>query len=182
MTVLGMILFWGLLFGIPCLCITAYVIDDNYLDSIFCRILKGIFLTIVCELLFIIAFGAIVTISYDSSKSYIPIDSTCVQQRIYTNLVDTNSNDFLISIKNENKCKTYNFYVKDSNNIFTLDEVKTDNFNIAYSDIQYPYIEYHRQAKIHPTKFLWILEKDSCITDDDLDGLYRRGTIYLPKK
>ena len=182
MTVLGMILFCGLLFGIPCLCITAYVIDDNYLDSIFCRILKGIFLTIVCELLFIIAFGAIVTISYDSSKSYIPIDSTCVQQRIYTNLVDTNSNDFLISIKNENKCKTYNFYVKDSNNIFTLDEVKTDNFNIAYSDIQYPYIEYHRQAKIHPTKFLWILEKDSCITDEDLDGLCRRGTIYLPKK
>jgi hypothetical protein len=94
-------------------------------------------------------------------------------------LVDTNSNDFLISIKNENKYKTYNFYVKDSNNIFTLDEVKTDNFNIVYSDIQYPYIEYHRQANTHPTKFLWILEKDSCITDD-LDGLYRRGTIYLP--
>ena len=181
MTVLGMILFWGLLFGIPCLCIIAYVVDED-LDCLFLRILKGIFLTIVCELLFIIAFGAIVTISYDSSKSYIPIDSTCVQQRIYTNLVDTNSNDFLISIKNENKCKTYNFYVKDSNDIFTLDEVKTDNFNIVYSDIQYPYIEYHRQAKIHPTKFLWILEKDSCITDEDLDGLYRRGTIYLPKK
>lgn len=180
MTVLGMILFWGLLFGIPCLCIIAYVVDED-LDCLFLRILKGIFLTIVCELLFIIAFGAIVTISYDSSKSYIPIDSTCVQQRIYTNLVDTNSNDFLISIKNENKYKTYNFYVKDSNDIFTLDEVKTDNFNIVYSDIQYPYIEYHKQAKIHPTKFLWILEKDSCITDD-LDGLYRRGTIYLPKK
>lgn len=180
MTVLGMILFWGLLFGIPCLCIIAYVVDED-LDCLFYRVLKGICLTIVCELLFIIVFGAIVTISYDSSKSYIPIDSTCVQQRIYTNLVDTNSNDFLISIKNENKCKTYNFYVKDSNNIFTLDEVKTDNFNIVYSDIQYPYIEYHRQAKIHPTKFLWILEKDSCITDD-LDGLYRRGTIYLPKK
>ena len=179
MTVLGMILFWGLLFGIPCLCIIAYVVDDSNLDCLFHRILKGIFLTVVCELLFILVFGAIVCISFDSSKSYIPIDSTCVQQRIYTNLVDTNSNDFLISIKNENEYKTYNFYVKDSNNIFTLDEVKTDNFNIVYSDIQYPYMEYHRQANIHPTKFLWILEKDSCITDD-LDGLYRKGTIYLP--
>ena len=96
-------------------------------------------------------------------------------------MVDTNSNDFLISIKNENKYKTYNFYVKDSNNIFTLDEVKTDNFNIVYVETQYPYIKYHRQAKTHPTNFLWIFEKDSCITDD-LDGLYRRGTIYLPKK
>ena len=179
MTVLGMILFWGLLFGIPCLCIITSIIDSNDLDCLFYRVLKGIFLTIVCELLFILVFGAIVCISYDSSKSYIPIDSTCVQQRIYTNLVDTNSNDFLISIKNENEYKTYNFYVKDSNNIFTLDEVKTDNFNIVYSDIQYPYMEYHRQANIHPTKFLWILEKDSCITDD-LDGLYRKGTIYLP--
>lgn len=179
MTVLGMILFWGLLFGIPCLCIITSIIDDNNLDGIFFRIFKGIFFTIACELLFIIVFGAIVTISYDSSKSYIPIDSTCVQQRIYTNLVDTNSNDFLISIKNENEYKTYSFYVKDSNNIFTLDEVKTDNFNVVYADTQYPYIEYHRQAQTHPTKFLWILEKDSCITDD-LDGLYRRGTIYLP--
>lgn len=181
MTVLGMILFWGLLFGIPCLCIITSIIDANDLDSIFYRVLKGIFLTIVCELLFVLVFGAIVCISYDSSKSYIPIDSTCVQQRIYTNLVDTNSNDFLISIKNENEYKTYNFYVKDSNNIFTLDEVKTDNFNIVYSDIQYPYIEYHRQAQTHPTKFLWLLERDSCITND-LDGLYRRGTIHLPKK
>lgn len=179
MTVLGMILFWGLLFGIPCLCIITSIVDDNDLNSIFCRILKGIFFSIGFELLFIITFGAIVAISYDSSKSYIPIDSTCVQQRIYTNLVDTNSNDFLISIKNENNYKTYNFYVKDSNNIFTLDEVKTDNFNVVYVDTQYPYIEYHRQAQTHPTKFLWLLEKDSCITDD-LDGLYRRGTIYLP--
>ena len=182
MTVLGMILFWGLLFGIPCLCIIAHVVDDNDLDCLFYRVLKGIFLTIVCEFLFIFVFGMIVYISYDTSKSYIPIDSTCVQQRIYTNLVDTNSNYFLISIENENKYKTYNFYVKDSNDIFSLDEVKTDNFNIVYSDIQYPYIEYHRQAKIHPTKFLWILEKDSCITYDLLDGLNRRGTIYLPKK
>ena len=147
MTVLGKILFLGLLFGIPCLCIISFIVDDKDLDSIFCRILKGIFFTIFCELLFIIVFGLIATISYNSSKSYIPIDSTCVQQRIYTNLVDTNSNDFLISIKNENKYKTYNFYVKDSNNIFTLDEVKTDNFNIVYVETQYPYIKYHRQAK-----------------------------------
>jgi hypothetical protein len=40
-------------------------------------------------------------------------------------------------------------------------------------------MEYHRQANIHPTKFLWLLEKDSCITDD-IDGIYRKGTIYLP--
>lgn len=180
MTVLGMILFWGLLFGIPCLCIIAYVVDATDLDCLFYRVLKGIFCTILCEALFICVFGAIVCISYDRSKSYIPIDSTYVQQRIYTNLIDTNSNDFLMIVKNGNGgYKTYNFYVKDSNNIFTLDEVKTDNFNIVYSDIQYPYIEYHRQANTHPTKFLWILEKDSCITDD-LEGLYRRGTIYLP--
>lgn len=180
MTLLGQILFWGLLFGIPCLCIIAFIVNDNDLDNLFCRILKGIFCTILCELLFISVFGAIVCISYDVSKSYIPIDSTYVQQRIYTNLVDTNSNDFLMIVKNGKEgYKTYNFYVKNSNNIFELDEVKTDNFNVVYADTQYPYIEYHRQAQTHPTKFLWILEKDSCITDD-LDGLYRRGTIYLP--
>ena len=43
MTVLGMILFWGLLFGIPCLCIIAHVVDDNDLDCLFYRVLKGIF-------------------------------------------------------------------------------------------------------------------------------------------
>ena len=47
MTVLGMILFWGLLFGIPCLCIIAHVVDDNDLDCLFYRVLKGIFLTII---------------------------------------------------------------------------------------------------------------------------------------
>ena len=181
MTILGNILFWTILIAIPLLCIISFIVDENDPDCRLVRILKGIGVSILFEIAFLGVFGCIVMVSHDASKRYIPIDSTCVQQRMYTNLVDTNSNDFLIGIKNEHGSTTYNFFVEDSG-VFKLDAVKTDNFNIVYSNVKYPTIEYHKKAHIYPTKFLWIFDENDYVTSDCGEELMRRGTIYLPKK
>lgn len=181
MTTLGSILFFTIFIAIPLLFIIIFIVDENDPNCIVIRILKGIGVSILFEAMFLILFGAIIMVSHDASKSYVPIDSTCVQQRIYTNLVDTNSNDFLIGIKNEHGSTTYNFFVEDSG-VFKLDAVKTDNFNIVYSNVKYPTIEYHKKAHIHPTKFLWLFDKNDYVTSDCGEDLTRRGTIYLPKK
>ena len=181
MTILGNILFWTFLIGIPLLCIITFIVDERDQDCQLVRILKGIGVSILFEILFLILFCCIIMASHDASKSYVPIDSTCVQQRIYTNLVDTNSNDFLIGIKNEHGSTTYNFFVEDSG-VFKLDAVKTDNFNIVYSNVKYPTIEYHKKAHIYPTKFLWIFDENDYVTSDCGEDLMRRGTIYLPNK
>ena len=181
MTILGNILFWTFLIGIPLLCIITFIVDERDQDCQLVRILKGIGVSILFVAMFLILFGTIIMVSHDDSKSYVPIDSTCVQQRIYTNLVDTNSNDFLIGIKNEHGSTTYNFFVEDSG-VFKLDAVKTDNFNIVYSNVKYPTIEYHKKAHVYPTKFLWIFDENDYVTSDCGEDLKRRGTIYLPKK
>ena len=181
MTILGNILFWTFLIGIPLLCIITFIVDERDQDCQLVRILKGIGVSILFEIVFLGVFGCIVMVSHDASKSYVPIDSTCVQQRIYTNLVDTNSNDFLIGIKNEHGSTTYNFFVEDSG-VFKLDAVKTDNFNIVYSNVKYPTIEYHKKAHIYPTKLLWIFDENDYVTSDCGEELMRRGTIYLPNK
>ena len=167
--------------GIPLLCIIIFIVDENDPDCQLVRILKGVGVSILFEIVFLGVFGCIVIVSHDDSKSYVPIDSTCVQQRIYTNLVDTNSNDFLIGIKNEHGSTTYNFFVEDSG-VFKLDAVKTDNFNIVYSNVKYPTIEYHKKAHVYPTKFLWIFDENDYVTSDCGEELMRRGTIYLPNK
>lgn len=181
MTTLGSILFFTIFIAIPLLFIIIFVVDENDPNCIVIRILKGIGVSILFEAMFLILFGCIVMASHDASKSYVPIDSTCVQQRIYTNLGDTNSNDFLIGIKNEHGSITYNFFVEDSG-VFKLDAVKTDNFNIVYSNVKYPTIEYHKKAHIYPTKFLWIFDENDYVTSDCGEDLTRRGTIYLPNK
>lgn len=181
MTILGNILFWTILIAIPLLFIIIFIVDENDPNCRVIRILKGIGVSILFEAMFLLLFGCIVMASHDASKSYVPIDSTCVQQRIYTNLVDTNSNDFLIGIKNEHGSTTYNFFVEDSG-VFKLDAVKTDNFNIVYSNVKYPTIEYHKKAHIYPTKFLWIFDENDYVTSDCGEDLMRRGTIYLPNK
>ena len=181
MTILGTILFFTFLMGIPITFIIFSIVDENDPNCIVIRILKGIGVSILFEAMFLILFGCIVMVSHDASKSYVPIDSTCVQQRIYTNLVDTNSNDFLIGIKNEHGSTTYNFFVEDSG-VFKLDAVKTDNFNIVYSNVKYPTIEYHKEAHIYPTKFLWIFDENDYVTSNCGEELMRRGTIYLPNK
>ena len=181
MTILGNILFWTFLIGIPLLCIITFIVDERDQDCQLVRILKGIGVSILFEIVFLGVFGCIVMVSHDASKSYVPIDSTCVQQRIYTNLVDTNSNDFLIGIKNEHGSTTYNFFVEDSG-VFKLDAVKADNFNIVYSNVKYPTIEYHKKAHVYPTKFLWIFDENDYVTSDCGEELMRRGIIYLPKK
>ena len=181
MTILGNILFWTILIAIPLLCIIIFIVDENDPDCRLVRILKGVGVSILFEIVFLGFFGCIVIVSHDSSKSYVPIDSTHIQHRIYTNLVDTNSNDFLIGIKNEHGSTTYNFFVEDSG-VFKLDAVKTDNFNIVYSNVKYPTIEYHKKAHIYPTKFLWIFDENDYVTSDCGEELMRRGTIYLPKK
>ena len=167
--------------GIPLLCIIIFIVDENDPDCQLVRILKGVGVSILFEIVFLGVFGCIVIVSHDDSKSYVPIDSTCVQQRIYTNLVDTNSNDFLIGIKNEHGSTTYNFFVEDSG-VFKLDAVKADNFNIVYSNVKYPTIEYHKKAHVYPTKFLWIFDENDYVTSDCGEELMRRGTIYLPNK
>ena len=181
MTTLGNILFLTIFIAIPLLFIIIFIVDENDPNCIVIRILKGIGVSILFEAMFLILFGCIVMVSHDASKSYVPIDSTCVQQRIYINLGDTNSNDFLIGIKNEHGSTTYNFFVEDSG-VFKLDAVKTDNFNIVYSNVKYPTIEYHKTAHIYPTKFLWIFDENDYVTSDCGEELMRRGTIYLPNK
>lgn len=178
MTIFGNILFWGLLILIPVITIIAFAVDDRGFSSLLCRIMTGFGFSILLELLFIMIFGLMATLSFDESKSYIPDESTQVQQRIYSNLTDANSN-FLILIDNENGYGTYNYFIKNDNDIFILDKVKSDNFNIVYSDTQYPYIEYHTQAQTYPTMFLWIWDKEDGLTLNP-KGLSRRGTIYLP--
>lgn len=178
MTIFGNILFWGLLILIPIITIIAFAVDDKGFDLVWLRVLSGFGFSMLLEILFILIFALMASLSFDESKSYIPIESTCVHQRIYSNLTDANSN-FLILIASENGYETYNYFIKNDNNVFILDKVKSDNFNIVYSDTQYPYIEYHTQAQTYPTMFFWIWDKEQCITLDP-EGLSRRGTIYLP--